>query len=240
MIFTGHVHVGLYSTNVQKFLKDILSRVYLQDVNFGSEFYYNDEPILSMIKSTILNDSYDDVFTVIEYIVQAAEELFNLPNIYEEFNELFEKEFVGYRFVNKYIIAITNKNEIASIETASNTPYKKVNDFFIKATELMSDRENPDYENSIKESISAVEEICNIILCKPGTLGASLKKIEDVGVIIHPSLKSAFEKLYGYTSDASGIRHAGQLGGSNATFAEAKFMLVACSAFINYLIDNIK
>ena len=47
-------------------------------------------------------------------------------------------------------------------------------------------------------------------------------------------------KLYGYTSDESGIRHAGRIDGKGTTFAEAKFMLIACSAFVNYLIDNIK
>lgn len=82
--------------------------------------------------------------------------------------------------------------------------------------------------------------MCNVILGKSGTLGASLKKLEESSISIHPSLKSAFEKLYGYTSDESGIRHAGRIDGKEATFAEAKFMLVSCSAFVNYLIDNMK
>ena len=46
----------------------------------------------------------------------------------------------------------------------------------------------------------------------------------------------AFNALYGYTSDANGIRHAGDIGGPASTFEEAKFMLVSCSAFINYLL----
>ncbi|MGI6085628.1 MAG: hypothetical protein ACOYIF_09305 [Acetivibrionales bacterium] len=62
-----------------------------------------------------------------------------------------------------------------------------------------------------------------------------MKKLEKLGLEIHPAMKTAFEKLYGYPSDASGIRHSGQLGGSDSTFEEAKFMIVACSAFINYL-----
>ena len=63
-----------------------------------------------------------------------------------------------------------------------------------------------------------------------------LKKLERNGVEIHGGLKSAFNTLYGYTSDANGIRHAGNIGGPSSTFEEAKFMLVSCSAFINYLI----
>lgn len=107
-----------------------------------------------------------------------------------------------------------------------------------KANKFLADRENPDYENSIKESISAVEAICEIITGikgKEATLGNMLKKLETNGVKIHQGLKTAFNILYGYTSDANGIRHAGDIGGKSSTFEEAKFMLVACSAFVNYL-----
>ena len=42
------------------------------------------------------------------------------------------------------------------------------------------------------------------------TLGSTLKKLEkDGGVVIHGAMKTAFEKLYGYTSDSDGIRHGG-------------------------------
>jgi hypothetical protein len=52
---------------------------------------------------------------------------------------------------------------------------------------------------------------------------------------LHPALEAAFTKLYGYTSDAKGIRHALLDDDEVVTFEEAKFMLVACSAFINYV-----
>ena len=51
---------------------------------------------------------------------------------------------------------------------------------------------------------------------------------------MHPALNKAFSTLYGYTSNAKGIRHA-LLEESTLDFEDAKFMLVACSAFINYL-----
>jgi hypothetical protein len=41
--------------------------------------------------------------------------------------------------------------------------------------------------------------------------------------------------MYGYTSDAQGIRHA-LMDEPNLSFEDAKFMLVSCSAFVNYLI----
>ena len=44
--------------------------------------------------------------------------------------------------------------------------------------------------------------------------------------------------LFGYTSDEGGIRHAEGLFVSEVSFEEAKFMLVSCSAFVNYLISE--
>jgi len=43
-----------------------------------------------------------------------------------------------------------------------------------------------------------------------------------------------YSKLYGYTSDSDGIRHA-LLKENKLNFEDAKFMLVSCSAFVNYL-----
>ena len=66
-------------------------------------------------------------------------------------------------------------------------------------------------------------------------MGQALKVIERKGIGLHGALKKGFSSLYGYTSDADGIRHA-LLDESTTNFEDAKFMLVACSGFINYLI----
>ena len=103
----------------------------------------------------------------------------------------------------------------------------------------MSDRDKPDYENSIKESITAVEAICSQVDWynrQTGYTRKYVKKLEDSGLIIHSALKEAFNKIYGYTSDENGIRHGGGIGGINSTFEEARFMLVSCCAFVSYLI----
>ena len=241
MLFSFWLKVFSYDKQ-QYFLKMIIKDVYVQEVKFNES--YNSNIVLDAIKETIRENDYDEVLTVIEYITKKIEKLISesgkkVNEIRDCLNDILQKEYVGYRYVNKKIVPITNDSEIKEIDQAANTEFSKVNAFINKAINLLSDRNNPDYKNSIKESISAVEEMCNTILGEAGTLGASLKKLEDTGVKIHPSLKTAFEKLYGYTSDESGIRHAGRIDGKNATFAEAKFMLVVCSAFVNYLIDNL-
>ena len=68
-------------------------------------------------------------------------------------------------------------------------------------------RECPDYRNSIKESISAVESLVATVVGEKGTLGQLIKKLEDE-ISLHPALRTAFGSLYGYTSDEGGIRHA--------------------------------
>jgi hypothetical protein len=98
------------------------------------------------------------------------------------------------------------------------------------ALSMLSDKDSPDYRNSIKESISAVESFVKVT-CQDnkGTLGALLKNFQG-----HPALNTAFKNLYGWTNDEKGIRHSLLDEGSPVGFDEAKFMLVACSSFINY------
>lgn len=223
---------------LQIFLRCVLSNIYGQEISISEQ--YNEKWVLNLIKQTIREDSYDSVLTIIEFLVPKFRMLVN-NGVDKEIlcNVLFKREYVGYRFVNHEIVAITDETEIAAINEALSGPYEFVNMHLSKALSMISDRDNPDYENSIKESISAVEALCEVITGTTGkeaTLGNTLKIIEENGVAIHGALKSAFSALYGYTSDANGIRHAGDIGGPASTFEEAKFMLVSCSAFINYLI----
>lgn len=53
------------------------------------------------------------------------------------------------------------------------------------------------------------------------------------------ALKDGFLKIYGYSSDADGIRHA-MSDVPTLTESDARFMLVSCSAFANFLIERAK
>ncbi len=107
------------------------------------------------------------------------------------------------------------------------------------ALDHLADRESPDYRNSIKESISAVESLCKLIAGdKKATLSNALDTLEQRrGVDLHKALRNAFCALYGYTSDASGIRHA-LLDEPDLDIEDATFMLVTRSAFVNYVLQK--
>ena len=152
-------------------------------------------------------------------------------------NEVLKQELSGYRFVSGKLVQITGEDEVAAIEQALGLPdpLKPVTTHLRQALTLLADRKTPDYRNSIKESILAVESLCKLLSGLPtATLGPALKAVEK-STALHPALKEAFGNLYGYTSDADGIRHA-LLDEPTLDLEDAKFMLVSCSAFVNYMV----
>lgn len=103
------------------------------------------------------------------------------------------------------------------------------------ALRMLSDREHPDFRNSIKESISAVESACKQLTgLNDATLTKALNKL-DVTRPLHEDFRDALQKLYWWTSDASGMRHS-LSSAPTVDLADARFMLVTCSAFVNYLL----
>jgi len=178
-----------------------------------------------------------EVYDFIEFIANNYPDDQRNSKFISSCNKTLECELSAYRFVAGKITPITSRKEITEIKEALEIPLKPVHDHLKRAQELFADRKSPDYRNSIKESISAVEAICRLIAGKKKTtLGEALKIIEKKSKVeLHPALEKAFDRLYGYTNDTDGIRHA-LLEESNLDFEDAKFMLVSCSAFINYLV----
>ena len=97
-------------------------------------------------------------------------------------------------------------------------------------------RPEPDYRNAIKEAISAVESTLKVLTtAKHLDLSGALKEFVKTHPI-HSALVRGLDALYGYTSNEAGLRHALMEADAKVGFAEAKFMIVACAAFMNYLI----
>ena len=89
--------------------------------------------------------------------------------------------------------------------------------------------------DAIRESIHAVESVLGIVTGKRD-FNQALQVLEKSHKM-HPALKDAFKKLYGYTSDEQGIRHAlVDQSASPAGMDEAVFMLGTCAAFVGYVI----
>jgi len=192
---------------------------------------------LEDIKSKVFNNSArHEVYSFLEFVVKSCPNEDIKSRFMKECNRVLEREHSAYRFIGELIIRIDSKEEKKEIEEALQASPKPVREHLNQALALFADRENPDYRNSIKEAICAVEALCKLIVGEDKvTLGKALKWIEGKGVKLHPAFKTALDKLYGYASDEGGIRHS-LMEESKIYFEDAKFLLVCCSAFINYLI----
>ena len=62
-----------------------------------------------------------------------------------------------------------------------------------------------------------------------------MNELETHGIKLHNAHKEALKKLYGFTSDADGIRH-GSKEGEPSDINTARLMLITCSAFVNFIV----
>jgi len=149
-------------------------------------------------------------------------------------NKILQDYLSGYRFVSGKLVPVIDDNHVQAIEAALSAATTPARTHLSKSLGLLGDRQRPDAENAMKEAVSAVEATCSAIVGKRATLGEALKKLEHAGVLLHPALKESWLKIYGYSSDADGIRHALH-GDSNATVDDALYFLISCSAFVSLL-----
>lgn len=149
-------------------------------------------------------------------------------------NDVLKRESSVYRIINGMVVPISDDCELNAIDLALGDRPGPVRTHLASALSLLSDREFPDYRNSMKESISAVEAMCKQISKKPSTtLKAALDAVSP-RIRVNHNLQHGFKNLYDYTSGADGIRHA-LTEEPTVDSEDALFMLVSCSAFVNYL-----
>ena len=181
----------------------------------------------------------------------------------ERLNGIFEYHKVGYLITKKtgIVTKTTNKEELKSIDDAASTPFDKANELLIEA--IKSYRENK-YSNTVAHSVNALESILkNIHNQKSSTLGDIIKTLitkegiknkELIETIREQSQNTleqskymiqasnilrlqACSKLYGYASNNSN-RHGQTEDKVPPTESQARFILITCSAMINYFIKE--
>lgn len=196
-------------------------------------------------KDKFFKMNWYQVFNLLELMLENAKTFTHHqsdePSISHALNLLLEREFSGYRVINGEVAPITNPEELKAIQDAIQKPsgfgMQGVSDQIANALRLLSKKPTPDFANSIKESISAVEGICKILTGKAsGGLAEPLNSLAGP-LEINPVMRDAFIKLYGFTCGKQGIRHP-LMEDSNIGYSEAAFMLVGCSAFVNFIIEK--
>jgi len=224
-------------SSIELFVKDVWNSIFKLPID---SIPYDKEEGIERIRNKFFHDEWFIVFDIIEIAYlhlpnQKSEDpkhQFSLEGMYQhEINRILTQENAGYRMVDGKIVQATDKIEVDEIDLAIKTAYDPVRNHLQQALKFLTDRKNPSFRNSIKESISALEALVRIKIGVKGKvrLGTLFKQLN-----LHSSLQAGLSKIYGYASDADGIRHA-LSEESTVDYEDAKFFLVLSSAFVNFI-----
>lgn len=216
-----------YSEKYKSFFKSFYANILRQKI---TEIPLDNNRAWTVFENYFDNAEWHEIYSLQEWFIKhfvAEDKLYK--KFAENLNGVLEKNLSGYRLINNLIVPITDENELAEIAEAMQIKQVGIQQQLKDALQQLRDK---NYRGSVKESISAVE---TFVRTKTGktTLGAALSELEKFS--IPNSLKQGFDKIYGWTCGPDGVRHAIMDNAQDVTLAEAKFMLVACSAFLNYL-----
>jgi len=209
------------------------------------DFPYYDSEFGKFIRDFIEKKEWFKIYNFFEFLlknIHDEDDYFSYDNFVDFINSKLKENNSGYILNQNLFIPITNEAEINELKIVNENSlqYKLfgVQEHLNSSITLLSQKPKSDFRNSIKESISMVEAISRIIEPNENTLGKALNKLSK-SEKINETLKLGFEKLYAYTNDKNGIRHA-LMDNETLKIEDARFFLISCSAFTNYLIEKAK
>jgi hypothetical protein len=212
--------------------------------NALDDFPMKDYQFSNFIRQNIEKATWFKVYEFFEFIFINIEneDIYQSSEFEDYINQKLKANNSAYTLTGNHFIPITNEVEIDELKQTKSSSEKYgltgIQEHLNSAIALLSQKPKANFRNSIKESISMVEVISRIIEPTENTLGKALNKLEKHQKI-SKTLKIGFEKLYAYTNDTNGIRHA-LMNEHTVDFEDAKFFLVTCSSFTNYLIEKAK
>lgn len=190
----------------------------------------------STIKKVVLEGDWIDALEVVEGFGEALDAVLGeaFGEGYRGFaNQRLASGLIGYRFIGDQLAAVDDDQSAAEITQAIASASDTARAHLERAAALLADKQNPQYGKVAGEAILAVEASVYSLTGKK-TLGDGVKELGKQGLPVHSAIIRAWSAMYGYSSDAGGIRHA-NIGGEEVDAAMAVYLFVTCSAFINLL-----
>ena len=178
-----------------------------------------------------LKAQWYEVYNVLEFLLRETGDGMHVKDA----NRMLSREGSAYRFVAGALAPITNNEELSEVEAATRLPdtFYGASQHIEQAVAHLANRENPDPRNAMKESISAVE---TAVAAAAGTPKAGIERgLQKLG--LHPQHAQAWSNIFNWMSDEDGVRH-GMKGPPQVGIPEARYVVVACSAFVNYLVSR--
>lgn len=202
--------------------------------------------VIAAFKERIYNPNCPFYITldVVESFVNTEEfeEIYgpDFESYIDDIRQLFEVHMAAYYLSKGRPYQIISRSNLAqgkatgqAIETVRDSGMEGADTHLRRSVEHLNTQQ---YADSIRESIHAVESVARTICPDKNTLGDALKSLERKGLVVHPALKEAFQKLYAYSNDEQGIRHALLEDEAKVGLDEALFMFGACASFAAFLV----
>ena len=205
----------------------------------GDEFDDDLNTQLSVTKDLFLNGEYNRVFDLLQFIMrhEFAPEEFRTFVV-----TTLQESMCAYSIVEGVwtIVPSAIPEQRTSVERAfrvlKDGPFGGARQHLSNSSECLN---SGDYSGSVRESIHAVESVARRIdNSSRKSLAPALESLSKRGLVLHGAFKSGIEKLYGYTSDADGIRHSLSDVTTNVDLADAVFMFGACASFAAFLVEK--
>jgi hypothetical protein len=230
---------------------DLINEILVMDDEEPDEYYLSHTPAMEVLRNLVMNISwyrfYDTVEAVAERIIDIDDEdnftqsrkneSFSFSAYRQRVNELFSEYNVDWKMNESGQLELPLppflEDKVKSTEERLADQFMPARVHFAKARAFALGSHR-DAENSIKESISAIESICKTFYPNASTLGDALKMMKKDGSVSR-MLIDVVEKFYAYANAEPAVRH-----GSNKDSAvleyDAELALHFAAAFIRTLI----
>jgi hypothetical protein len=156
----------------------------------------------------------------------------------EELQRIFLEEHLAYTFVQDEVRRrgrSHTRQQVAKAEPTLGDPrLNNARAHFAKALQYFDHPSKPDYENSVKEAVCAVEAAARHLFphTNAKTLGEVVNRIRGAGEGQLPKpIADTLTGLYAYRNAGDGVSHGGADGGK-ATQAIAEYALVVAASQI--------
>ena len=189
------------------------------------------------IKPIFLTGPYNIVFDLVQFILRNTESQSHYPRV----RQIFRRNLLAYDILDippdgPTIVPNASQEEGEVIRQAfadlTTGPFDGARHHLQQAAAFIN---AGDAAKAVAQAIHSVESVARVIA--PNKNFNQALATLNAESAMHPALKDALTKLYGYASDEKGIRHPLlESDVAKVHMPEAVFMYGACASFITYLI----
>ena len=242
---------------VDLIIEDFRARKRLSDISGQLDENYS--RVFAELNHVSYHRSYDRSAVHKDQILRIIEtgqynEVLDLLEVYQRFlpdqsvqiNRIFNKHKAAYTLItsdswHRFVPRTCIEDSVAlqqNIDDLSGDKFKPVRDHLHKAITTMNmlDEDAKNFGSAINHCIGAVETACKVATGNPkADVKTTIEQMPVTSMTEHTAFRKAVVKLYGFTSDAGGLRHGGE---GEYDLADTLFMLSICAAICSYIIQK--